>query len=85
MLMSKEFELLNFLLKIVERKIDSRAFVMLKEGNITIAFWDDKEKLQIVADALVYPKFEKTMFLLYQQTLDFYKRSGGFASEFVKG
>ena len=85
MIMSKEFELLDFFLKVVERKIDSRAFVMFKEGSITIAFWDDKEKLHIVADALVYPKFEKTLFLLYQQTLDFYKRSGGFATDFVKG
>jgi hypothetical protein len=71
MKMSKEFELLNFLLKTVECKIDSRAFAMFKEGNITIAYWDDNEKLQIVADALVYPKFEKTLFLLYQQIMNF--------------
>lgn len=85
MLMSKEFELLDFLLKVVEKKIDPRAFVMFKEGSITIAFWDDKEKLQLVADALVYPKFEKTLFLLYQQIIAFYKSSGGFTADFVKG
>jgi hypothetical protein len=69
--MSKEFELLSYLLKSVEKRIDSRAFAMYKDGNITIAYWDDTEKLQVVADSLVYPKFEKTLFLLYQQIISF--------------
>ncbi len=71
MKMSKEFELLSYLLKSVEKRIDSRAFAMYKDGNITIAYWDDTEKLQVVADSLVYPKFEKTLFLLYQQIISF--------------
>lgn len=71
MKMSKEFELLSYLLKSVEKRIDSRAFAMYKDGNITIAYWDDTEKLQVVADSLVYPKFEKTLFLLYQQIIGF--------------
>jgi len=71
MKMSKEFELLSYLLKSVEKRIDSRAFAMYKDGNITIAYWDDTEKLQVVADSLVYPKFEKTLFLLYQQIICF--------------
>lgn len=74
MQMSKEFELLGFLLKTVERRIDPRAFALFKEGSITIAYWDDEEKLQVIADSLVYPKFEKTLFLLYKQILDFCKK-----------
>ena len=74
MKMSKDFELLGYLLKSVERNVDPRAFAMYKDGNITIAYWDDVEKLQVVADALVYPKFEKTLFLLYKQIMNFIKK-----------
>ena len=38
MKMSKDFELLGYLLKSVERNVDPRAFAMYKDGNITIAF-----------------------------------------------
>lgn len=75
MMMSREFELLFFLLKVAEKKIDSKVFAMFKDGNITIAFLKSEKDLQIIADAIIYSKFEKTIYLLYKQILEYYYRN----------
>lgn len=64
--MTKDFEQLEIFLTYVQR-VDPKIFVMYRSGYITIATWDEKENLKLLADAPVYEKFERTMYLLYQQ------------------